>query len=70
MPCTYQLQLDGVACGGCIAVIQQAFDDSQRVKSAEFNLDARTASVTTELTPQLLIELVTAAGYGASLMES
>lgn len=64
---TQVFALEGVACGGCISALQEAFDNSDLKVDPVFSLEQKTLTVTSDVTAEEVIALVKAAGYGATL---
>lgn len=65
---TQLFALEGVACGGCISALQEAFDNSGLDVKAEFSLEQKTVTVTGEVAADTVIGLIRTAGYGATLL--
>ncbi len=63
------LALSGVKCAGCIGKVEAALKGVPGTASVVVNFAERTATVTGAMTPEALIAAVTAAGYGARLIQ-
>lgn len=64
---TIMLNLQDLSCGHCVKNVKKILDSIEGVKSAEVELTF--AKVTGNVDPQLLIEAIIEAGYGANLVE-
>ncbi len=65
---TLTLKLVNMRCAGCVKSIETALSAVSGVKQATVNFAQRTAMVTGDVTPQVLIKAVQRAGYDATLM--
>ncbi|GAA0788722.1 heavy metal translocating P-type ATPase [Marinobacterium sediminicola] len=65
----YQFALHNVRCAGCVRSVEKSLRQTEGIDDFAINFADRTASVQTDADPQVVIEAVEAAGYGASLMQ-
>ena len=66
----YQFALSKVSCAGCVRSIERALDAETDIKDHAINFAERTATIDTEAQPDKVIEVITNAGYGATLIEN
>lgn len=66
---SFQLSLSGITCAGCVNTIQNALDALPNVDRAEINFASRTAQIQGSAPIKDVIQAITQAGYGASLVE-
>lgn len=64
---TYQVQ--NMKCGGCVAAATAAVEKLPGVVSAEFDLEAKSGTITGDADPEAVIAALNAAGYPAGLAE-
>ncbi len=65
---TYQLHIEGMSCGGCVATVERALQSIEGVTGARVNLTTETATIEVAEQPPRrsdLIEAVRRAGYDA-----
>lgn len=62
-----EFTVEGAGCGSCVKAIEGALNAAEGVEKARFDLDSKTASVTTSLTPDQIVSLIDEAGYDAEL---
>lgn len=62
---TQELIIEGASCASCVAKIEGALRAAVGVDTAEMNFAQRTASVTGNVSPKLLIKAVESVGYNA-----
>ncbi len=62
-----RFSVQGMKCGGCIARATEALAKLPGYVSAEFDLKAGTAVVRGSVDPQVAINVLSSAGYPASL---
>ena len=67
---TQELLIEGASCASCVAKIEGALKRVVGVDNAEMNFAQRTASVTGNVSPELLIKAVESAGYNAKTSEN
>ncbi len=65
----YQFALHNVRCAGCVRSVEKSLRQTEGIDDFAINFADRTASVQTERDPEVVIQAVEAAGYGASLMQ-
>jgi Cu+-exporting ATPase len=63
------LALSGVKCAGCVGKVEAALKGVSGTATVVVNFAERTATVTGTATPEALIAAVSAAGYGARLIQ-
>src|SRR5690606_32984620 len=68
-PPLVSLAITGATCAGCVRKIENVLRQVPGVERADVNFGDRTAEVEGQVAPETLIEAVTAAGYGATLIE-
>ena len=64
---TVRLSVEGMSCCHCVARVKDALLAVSGVKKAEVDLEGKSAAVTfvpAKVTPEALVQAVTAAGYG------
>ena len=66
---TYRLNVTDMSCAGCVETVEKTLRSMPGVSKAEVNFAERTATVTGDVSPEVLVEAVGGAGYSASLME-
>ena len=60
------LQVSGLKCGGCVTAVREALEAVDGVSTVDVSLDEGEAKVSgSGVSRQLLVDAVTAAGYGA-----
>lgn len=64
-----QLLLSGMTCASCVSKVQQALQGIPGVAQARVNLAERSALVTGNADPQVLVAAVEQAGYGAEIIQ-
>ncbi|WP_207063786.1 copper-translocating P-type ATPase [Motiliproteus sp. SC1-56] len=64
-----QLALQGMTCASCVRSVEQALGAVAGVERVDVNFGSRSALVTGTAAPEQLIEAVSDAGYGATLVE-
>jgi Cu+-exporting ATPase len=67
-----QLQIEGMSCASCVGRVERSLKKIAEVSEAQVNLATETATVLSQtvLDPQLLVDAVEKAGYGASVLPS
>jgi len=65
----YQYSLQGVKCAGCVRSVEKALTAESEITQFSVNFADRSASVQTSLPAEKVCELLTAAGYGATIVE-
>lgn len=65
----YQFALHNVRCAGCVRSVEKSLRQTEGIDDFAINFADRTASVQTDADPEIVIQAVEAAGYGASLMQ-
>ncbi|CAQ83080.1 MULTISPECIES: copper-exporting P-type ATPase CopA [Photorhabdus] len=65
-----QLLLDGMTCASCVNKVQKALQSVEGVENARVNLAERSALITGSASPDVLIQAVEKAGYGAELIQN
>lgn len=61
--------LQGVACAGCVRTIEKAMGAQDTIEAFSINFADRSAAVQSAESPEKIISLIEAAGYGAVLLE-
>ncbi|SFU35615.1 copper-exporting P-type ATPase CopA [Xenorhabdus koppenhoeferi] len=64
-----QLLLDGMTCASCVGKVQKVLQSVDGVEYARVNLAERSALVTGRASPNILVEAVIKAGYGAEIIQ-
>ena len=62
-----QYNITGMSCSACSARVEKAVSSLEGVTSCSVNLLANSMAVEGEASPQMVIEAVEKAGYGASV---
>ena len=65
-----ELLIEGAGCASCVGKIETALQQVPGVERASMNFAQRTVSVSGEVSDQVLVEAVEAAGYGAKVASS
>ena len=65
-----QLLIEGMSCASCVSKVQKALQQVPGVDQARVNLADRSALVTGEADAAALVAAVSAAGYGAEMIEN
>ena len=58
-----EIRVEGMTCGGCVKKATEAVSQVQGFESAEFDLEAGTASISGAIDPQAAAQAMTEAGY-------
>ena len=66
----HQFALSKVSCAGCVRSIEKALDADAEISDHAINFAERTATIETQASPDHAIEVITNAGYGATLIEN
>lgn len=66
---TRRLHVTDMSCAGCVETVEKALKSVPGVSDAEVNFAERTATVTGDVPPDMLVKAVGKAGYTASLLE-
>lgn len=66
----YHLNLEDVTCGHCAATVEKAVKAADPNAKVAVNLEAKTASIESEIGPDVFIAAIEDAGYRASLKKS
>ena len=61
-----RLSIPGIKCNGCVATIEQAFDNQTGVIKAEVDLQTRTATVESNVSLAVLVDAIKASGFDAT----
>ncbi len=64
---TQVFEVKNMKCGGCTAAAESAVTALDGVESASFDLESATGTVVGDVDPQQVVDVLTAAGYPASL---
>lgn len=62
----HRLSISGMSCAGCVATVEDALRNVPGVSTATVNFAEHTATVTGEVSAEVLIQAVVAAGYEAA----
>ncbi|MCP5159370.1 MAG: copper-translocating P-type ATPase [Gammaproteobacteria bacterium] len=63
---SHRLAVTGMSCAGCVAAVEKALRSTPGVATANVNFAERTAQVSGDASPSILIQAVRAAGYDAA----
>lgn len=66
----HQFALSKVSCAGCVRSIEKALNADAEISDYAINFAERTATIDTEASPDHVVEVITNAGYGATLIEN
>jgi Cu+-exporting ATPase len=66
---TRRLHVTDISCAGCVETVEKALRAIPGVSGAQVNFAERTATVTGDVSPDVLVTAVGKAGYTASLLE-
>ncbi|MHB8623261.1 MAG: heavy metal translocating P-type ATPase [Sulfuricaulis sp.] len=67
---THRLSISGMSCAGCVATVENALKSVPGVVEAAVNFAEHTATVEGKVEGKMLLDAVTAAGYGAAELRS
>lgn len=65
----HQFALSKVSCAGCVRSIEKALNADAEISDHAINFAERTATIDTAASPEHVVEVITNAGYGATLIE-
>jgi Cu+-exporting ATPase len=66
---TRRLHVTDISCAGCVETVEKTLKSVPGVSDAQVNFAERTATVTGDVSPEILVTAVGKAGYTASLLE-
>lgn len=66
---TIRLSVSGMMCAGCVSAVEAALQAVAGVTQANVNLAERTAMVTGDFDPSVVVKAIKAAGYTAAIMQ-
>ncbi|HVY54817.1 MAG TPA: heavy metal translocating P-type ATPase [Thermodesulfobacteriota bacterium] len=66
---TRRLHVTDMSCAGCVQTVEKTLRSLPGVSDAQVNFAERTATVTGDVSPDVLVSAVKKAGYSASLLE-
>lgn len=65
-----RLVIPGIKCGGCVATIEKALGDETGVLKSEVDLETKTATVKSNVSLDVLVDAIKAAGFEATELVS
>jgi len=63
---SYRLSISGMSCAGCVSAVEKALNSVQGVETAVVNFAEHTASISGDVSADVLIKAVKGAGYDAA----
>ena len=64
----YHLSVGGMSCAGCVSGVERALSGVAGVRQVEVNFVERSAYVTGDVAPEVLLQACDAAGYPTQLL--
>ncbi|WP_027857548.1 heavy metal translocating P-type ATPase [Marinobacterium jannaschii] len=62
--------LQGIKCAGCVRSLERALGSAEQISDFSVNFADRTASIQSDSDPAQVISVISAAGYGAEVLEN
>jgi len=65
-----KFHVENMKCGGCVSNVKQTLEQAEGCTGATVDLASASAEVQGKVDPQHIIDILTAAGYPATLQEN